>query len=60
MRDTTGGGAPRAVVRYLFTGVAATICTVAAMGSWVSLAFSGMSAAGLPSSAARQRRGRVS
>ena len=59
MSNTTGGGAPRAVVRYLFTGVAATICTVAAIGSWVPLAVASVSVTGLPSSAVRQRRGRV-
>ena len=59
MSNTTGS-AQRVVARYLFTGVAATICTVAAMGSCVSLAFAGMGAAGLTASAARQRRGRVS
>ena len=51
-------GTPHAVVRYLFTGVAATLCTVAAMGSWVSLALASVGSAGMPPSAARQRRGR--
>ena len=58
--NNPSGSAQRVVARYLFTGVEATICTVAAMGSWVSLAFAGMGAAGLTASAARQRRGRVS
>jgi len=59
MSASTGSGASRTVVRYLFTGVAATICTVAAMGSWVSLAVGSLGSAALPVSAARQRRGRI-
>ena len=59
MSTSTGNGASRAALRYLFTGVAATICTVAAMGSWVSLAIGSVGSAALPVSAARQRRGRV-
>ena len=59
MSTSTGNGASRAVVRYLFTGVAATICTVAAMGSWVSLAVGSIGLASLPHSSARRRRGRI-
>jgi hypothetical protein len=56
MQQSAANTASRTVVRYLLTGVAATICTVAAMGSWVSLAFAGP---GVPMSSARQRRGRA-
>ena len=55
MHQSAANTASRAVMRYLLTGVAATICTVAAMGSWVSLAFASPA---VPASTARQRRGR--
>lgn len=51
---------PHAVLRYLFTGVTAVLCTAVAMGSWLSLAFAHATAPGAPASAARQRRGRAS
>lgn len=49
-------GIPHAALRYLFTGVAATLCTAVAVGSWLSLALAG--SGGMPASAARLRRGR--
>lgn len=55
--DSIGVTATRTVVRYLVTGVAATITTVAAVGSWVGLAMAGASG-GWTDSGARQRRGR--
>ncbi len=57
MNDSIGIAATRTVVRYLVTGVAATITTVAAVGSWVGLAMAGASG-GWSESGARQRRGR--
>jgi hypothetical protein len=59
MNDSIGIAASRAVVRYLVTGVAATITTVAALGSWMTLAVAGVGSPGLPASSARQRRGRT-
>ncbi len=57
MNDSIGIAATRTVVRYLVTGVAATITTVAAVGSWMGLAMAGASG-GWSESGARQRRGR--
>lgn len=61
MNDSIGYAASRTVVRYLVTGVAATLTTVAAVGSWMTLAVA--SAGGgwtaETGSAARRRRGRV-
>jgi hypothetical protein len=56
MNESIGISATRTVVRYLVTGVAATITTVAAVGSWVGLA---MASGGWTESHARQRRGRM-
>jgi hypothetical protein len=57
MNDSISLAATRTVVRYLVTGVAATITTVAAVGSWVGLAMAG-AGGGWADSGARQRRGR--
>ena len=57
MNDSIGIAASRTVVRYLVTGVAATLTTVAAVGSWVGLAMAG-AGGGWIESGVRQRRGR--
>ncbi len=56
MNDSIGITATRTAVRYLFTGIAATVTTVAAVGSWMSLAVAG-AGGGWAASGARQRRG---
>ncbi|HZR35591.1 MAG TPA: hypothetical protein VFA75_09465 [Nevskia sp.] len=57
MNDSIGVAATRTVVRVLATGVAATLTTVAAVGSWMGLAMAGASG-GWAESGARRRRGR--